>query len=129
MKVYGRTGVKLQVFLTSAARRGEWSFSRSRPLYFWGKSRITNWRSGWPQVDLDARKNILNLVPAGNQKNPWHVHTVAYSRYLLRHHSGSMLTSFFRINLLAPQHWKRDDRFIVATTGPFILDTVYFAVM
>jgi len=46
MKMYGAADVQLHTFLLLALDRGEWSVSRSQPLYPWRKS---------PQCPLDRR--------------------------------------------------------------------------
>jgi len=87
---------------------------------------------GWAPSRPGRSEEYIKSCPCRKSNDSWHVQTVAYSRYLLRHHSGYMLTwvfFFFRVTYLCPNNEKRDERFILTTTGPFILDTVYFAVI
>ena len=75
-------------------------------------------------------EEYIKSCPCRKSNDSWHVQAETYSLYLLRHQSVYMLTRVFSApTCLCPNTGKRDERFIVATTGPFILDTVSFAVI
>jgi hypothetical protein len=93
------------------------------------KSRIANWRSGGPHSRPGRSEEYVNLL------------SLPEIRLLLACPDRNLLTIPAYVIILAicshellsgptclcPDTEKRDERFIVATTGPFILDTVYFA--
>jgi len=88
-----------------------------------GKEPHSQLEIGWAPSRHGRSKEYIKSCQCRKSNDSWHVQTVAYSRY---HHSGYMLMwVFFSGNCLCPNTEKRDERFILATKGPFILDTVY----